>query len=581
MQSVDYTTLIAICNSLDDQYIPSRLEQVYQIDRYTISLCLRTIKQKKWLTISWHPQAARICLGNPPPRGKDTFTFSEQLRHLINGYALIGVKIVSDWERVVDFQFAKRPNEQPLHHLYVEIMGKYSNVILTTAENQIITVARQITANQSSVRTVETSQAYQLPPSLTGNTPKLSESLEIWQEKVSLIPGRIDKQLVKAYQGVSPVIARQLLEEADILPTISNQELTLEDWQKLYDNWQFWLKAIKHKKFNPHLTEKGYSVIGKKESHQDLHELINNYYNQQLYRENFTQLKQQLQQKIKNILGKLEVKKNKYQDRLKESDNCEIYSQQADLLMAYLHQWQPGMEEIELEDFNTGQPISIKLAPDKNMIQNAQKLYKKHQKLKRVKSAVNPLLEEVEVEINYLQQIATNISQLDYQEEEDLTTLYEIKTELINQKYIEDSQYRGINSQEESQPRRYQTLSGYEVLVGRNNRQNDILTFRTATDYDLWFHAQEISGSHVLLRLNAGDVPDEQDVQFTADLTAYYSQGRGSEKVPVIYTKPESVYKPKGAKPGMVVYFKETVIWGQPSSIEEKLDTMLIEEPIK
>ena len=567
MQSFDYTTLKAICHSLNENYIPSRLEQVYQIDRHTISLCLRTIKQKKWLTISWHPQGARICIGNPPPRGKDTFTFSDQLRHLINGYALTGVKIVSNWERVVDFQFAKRPNEEVLHHLYVEIMGKYSNVILTTAENQIITVARQITADKSTVRTVETSQIYQLPPSLTGNIPKLDESMELWQEKVSLIPGRIDKQLVKAYQGVSPTIARQLLTEADILPTTSNQELTLEDWQKLYNNWQFWLKAIANKNFNPYLTDKGYSVISKHKSTKNLHELINKYYNQQLYKESFQQLKQQLKQKIKNILDKLEVKKDKYKERLKESYNCELYSQQADLLMAYLHEWKPGMEKIELEDFHTGKPVKIKLSPDKNMIQNAQALYKKHQKLKRAKSVVNPLLKEVDTEINYLQQIATNISQLDYQEAEDLTTLQEVKTELIHQKYIEDSQYRANHNQEESQPRSYQTPSGYEVLVGRNNRQNDILTFRTSTDYDLWFHAQEISGSHVLLRLNAGDVPEEEDLQFVADITAYYSQGRGSEQVPVIYTKPESVYKPKGAKPGMVVYFHEKVIWGKPASV--------------
>jgi predicted ribosome quality control (RQC) complex YloA/Tae2 family protein len=567
MQSFDYTTLKAICHSLNENYIPSRLEQVYQIDRQTISLCLRTLTEKKWLTISWHPQGARICLGNPPPRVKDTFTFSEQLRHLINGYALIGVKTVNDWERVVDFQFAQRPNEEVLDHLYVEVMGKYSNVILTTAENQIITVARQITADKSTVRTVETSQIYQLPPALIGNIPKLDESLTQWQEKVSLIPGRIDKQLIKAYQGVSPTIAEQLLTEADILPTKSNQELSLDEWQKLYDNWQFWLKAIATNNFQPYSTKKGYTVISKRDSNQNLHQIIDNYYNQQLYQENFLQLKQQLCQKIKNILDKSKVKKDKYQKKLKESNNCEIYSQEADLLMAYLHQWKPGMTEIELADFTTGKPVKINLAPDKNMIQNAQLLYKKHQKLKRAKSIVNPLLEEVETEINYLQQIATNISQLDYQETEDLTTLQEIKTELINQKYIEDSQYRTNNNHDESHPRRYQTPSGYEVLVGKNNRQNDILTFRTATNYDLWFHAQEISGSHVLLRLNAGDLPEEKDLQFVADITAYYSQGRGSEQVPVIYTKPESVYKPKGAKPGMVVYFQEKVIWGKPNSV--------------
>ncbi|AFZ54409.1 Rqc2 family fibronectin-binding protein [Cyanobacterium aponinum] len=565
MQPFDYTTLKAVCYSLQENYIPSRLEQVYQCDRTSISLCLRNIEKKSWLTISWHPQAARICVGNPPPRGKDTFTFSDQLRHLINGYALIGIEIVSDWERVIDFQFAQRPNESPLNHLYVEIMGKYSNVILTNADNQIITVAKQVTADKSTLRTVETSQIYQLPPPLTGNIPKLEESQETWQEKVSLIPGRIDKQLIKSYRGISPNIAKDLLHKSNIDLSKTNQELTQNEWKELYQNWQTWLTSIEKNQFYSHLTSEGYTVLGEPKQAENINFVINEYYNQKIYQENFIQLKQQLQQKIKNILKKLKTKKNKYLEKIKESDNCEIYSNKADLLMAHLNQWQVGMKEITLNDFTTGEPVKINLAPDKNIIQNAQILYKKYQKLKRAKQAVKPLLDEVNEEVNYLEQIAINLQQLDYQEKDDLTTLQEIKSELINQKYIEDKQYRNNhNSEEESQPRRYQTPSGYEVLVGRNNRQNDILTFKTATDYDLWFHAQEISGSHVLLRLNAGDAPEEKDLQFTANLAAYYSQGRESEQVPVVYTNPNHVYKPKGAKPGMVIYSKETVIWGKP-----------------
>ncbi|GAB4305323.1 MAG: NFACT RNA binding domain-containing protein [Geminocystis sp.] len=565
MQPFDYTTLKAVCYSLQENYIPSRLEQVYQCDRTSISLCLRNIEKKSWLTISWHPQAARICVGNPPPRGKDTFTFSDQLRHLINGYALIGIEIVSDWERVIDFQFAQRPNESPLNHLYVEIMGKYSNVILTNADNQIITVAKQVTADKSTLRTVETSQIYQLPPPLTGNIPKLEESQETWQEKVSLIPGRIDKQLIKSYRGISPNIAKDLLHKSNIDLSKTNQELTQNEWKELYQNWQTWLTSIEKNQFYSHLTSEGYTVLGEPKQAENINFVINEYYNQKIYQENFIQLKQQLQQKIKNILKKLKTKKNKYLEKIKESDNCEIYSNKADLLMAHLNQWQVGMKEITLNDFTTGEPVKINLAPDKNIIQNAQILYKKYQKLKRAKQAVKPLLDEVNEEVNYLEQIAINLQQLDYQEKDDLTTLQEIKSELINQKYIEDKQYRNNqNIQEESQPRRYQTPSGYEVLVGRNNRQNDILTFKTATDYDLWFHAQEISGSHVLLRLNAGDAPEEKDLQFTANLAAYYSQGRESEQVPVVYTNPNHVYKPKGAKPGMVIYSKETVIWGKP-----------------
>jgi predicted ribosome quality control (RQC) complex YloA/Tae2 family protein len=115
-----------------------------------------------------------------------------------------------------------------------------------------------------------------------------------------------------------------------------------------------------------------------------------------------------------------------------------------------------------------------------------------------------------------------------------------------------------------SQPRRYQSPSGYEILIGRNNRQNDFLTFRMAGDYDLWFHTQEIPGSHALLRLPAGSVPEEADLRAVADLAAYYSQARQSEQVPVVYTQPKHVYKPKGAKPGMAIYKQETVIWGRP-----------------
>ncbi|MGY6529531.1 MAG: Rqc2 family fibronectin-binding protein [Cyanobacterium sp.] len=568
MQPVDYTALVAICHSLNTEYIPSRLEQVYQCDRTSISLCLRSLKKKSWLTIAWHPEAARICIGNPPPRKKDTFTFSEQLRHLISGYALIGVDIVSEWERVIDFQFAQRPNEKPLYHLYVEVMGKYSNVILTNAQQQIITVAKQITSAKSSVRTVETSQAYQLPPPLTGNTPKMEESLTDWQETVNLIPGRLDKQLIKSYRGVSPTIAKELINQAKIeLPT-QNHELTPDEWERLYQQWQQWLTTIHQKTFFPHTTPSGYSVLpphGENIAQENLHKIIDDYYTKKINQENFQQLQQQLQQKIKNITKKLQVKADKYKDKMNQSANSDIYRTQADLLMANLHQWTIGSESIILDDFSTGEPIKIPLAPDKNAIQNAQALYKKHQKLKRAKDAVKPLLEAVEEEINYLQQTLNNVLQLENNDLEDFETLEEIKGELISQKYIEDSQYRQLNSNQESQPRTFKTPSNFEVLVGRNNRQNDLLVSRIATDYDLWFHAQEIPGSHVLLRLNAGDIPDKKDLQYAANVAAYYSQGRESDQVPVIYTKPKYVYKPKGAKPGMVIYSNQTVIWAKSS----------------
>jgi predicted ribosome quality control (RQC) complex YloA/Tae2 family protein len=150
-----------------------------------------------------------------------------------------------------------------------------------------------------------------------------------------------------------------------------------------------------------------------------------------------------------------------------------------------------------------------------------------------------------------------------YSAETDLLTLEEIRDELVQQQYLAASEYRRPVVTE-TPFHRYQTPSGGELLIGRNNRQNDQLSFRLASPYDLWFHSQEIPGSHVLLRLEAGVSPSDADLQFAADLAAYYCQARQSAQVPVVYTEPKHVYKPKGAAPGMVIYKHEQVIWGRP-----------------
>lgn len=579
MQAVDYTTLMAVCGELNRDWIPARIEQVYQRDRFTISLALRTLKAKPWLTICWHPEAARIHLGNPPPRIKDTFTFSDQLRHQLKGLALIEVKKLASWERVIDLQFAQRPGDEALWHLYVEIMGKHSNAILTDGEGQIIAPARQIGATQSSIRPIQTGQPYEIPPALTGTTPKLEESFTRWQERVSLIPGQLKRQLLQSYRGVSPKVAEEIAIAAGISPGQATDTLKLEDWQELFRYWQKWLIALEQNLFDPGWQDHGYTVLGwhKIATVENLQTLLNQYYSQEFNRQQFQQLHHQLNQKLVNLLKKLNVKAATFRQRLQQSADAENFRHQGDLLMAQLHLWQPGMKAITLEDFETGKPIQIKLNPEKNAAQNAQAIYKISQKLKRAKEAVIPLLREVEAESDYLAQVQTALSQLQNERTttEDLEALAEIKEELIQQNYLAaERQGNNRQSDRDSQPYRYTTPSGVEVWVGRNNRQNDILTFRTAVEYDLWFHTQEIPGSHVLLRLNPGAVASEADLQFTADLTAYYSQARESEQVPVTYTKPKYVYKPKGAKPGMVIYKHETVIWGRPQVGKEYLQKL-------
>jgi len=574
MQPVDFTTLTAACCELRAEWVPGRTEQVYQRDRYTIALALRTLKRRGWLTVSWHPQAARICLGDPPPRTPDTFTFSDQLRHQLSGLALVAIEAIAPWERVLDLQFARRPGEPASFHLYVEIMSKYSNVILTGADDLIITAAHQVSTQQSSVRPIQTGQPYERPPALTGTLPSLSESQQRWQERVSLVPGAVQRQLLKSYRGLSPALVRSLVQAAGLNPDQSTESLNASDWQHLFQRWQEWLQVISNRQddkgespFQPGWTDQGYTVLGWGviKPAKNVQTLINDYYTTELNQQDFTQLRHQLTQKLGNVLEKLRQKASTFEERLQQSDQADQHRQQADLLMAHLQNWEPGMKAITLLDFDTSKPVTIALNPEKNAVQNAQALYKRHQKLKRARNAVEPLLKEVQEEIQYLEQVEASLTALEtYNAPEDLPTLQEIREELIQQGYLNAPEQRIRDISNVTEPYRYQTPSGFELLIGRNNRQNDQLTFRTAGDYDLWFHTQEIAGSHVLMRLQAGNVPDEADLQFAADLAAHYSRARQSDQVPVVYTQPKYVFKPKGAKPGMAIYKQERIIWGRP-----------------
>lgn len=569
MQPVDFTTLTAVCWELRATWLPARLEQVYQRDRFTLCLALRTLDQRGWLTLSWHPQAARCCMGDAPPRQPDTFTFSQQLRHQLGNLALVGIELAAPWERVVDLQFAQRPGGAILWHLYLEVMAKYSNAILVNQDNTVITAAHQVTPDQSSVRPILTGQPYAPPPALTDPIPTLTEPQSQWQERIALVPGPLRRNLLKTYRGLSSALVVSMIEAAGLRPDRPTDQLASEDWQRLFDCWQEWLSALERHQFQPGFTATGYTVLGwdVRQPVSTMQDLLNTYYTRQLNQQVFAQLHHQIGQKLKHTLEKLAVKARGFQERLHQSDQADQCRQQADLLMAHLHLWEPGMKAMILPDFETAQPITIALNPEKNGVQNAQALYRQHQKLRRARAAIEPLLAAVQTEMVYLEQVEAALAQIEaYQSPADLEALEEIRDELVQQHYLDGNHYRdrALAQEQTSQPHRYTTPNGYEILIGRNNRQNDYLTFRLATDYDLWFHAQEIPGSHVLLRLPPGTKPETTDLQFTADLTAYYSRARQSEQVPIIYTEPRHVYKPRGAKPGTVIYKQEQVIWGQP-----------------
>ncbi|MFS8858937.1 NFACT family protein, partial [Synechococcus sp. H60.1] len=331
----------------------------------------------------------------------------------------------------------------------------------------------------------------------------------------------------------------------------------------------------------PALTSQGYTLLGWRGSSGDpsqpnLHQLLEAYYQAQLNRERFERERQRLGQKLAALLKKLRQRRDHFEKMLADSAQAEASKQAADLLMAHLHLWRPGLSSLELPDFFSGQMVKIPLDPEKNAVLNAQAYYRKHRKQKRAQEAVQPLLAATEQEIRYLEQVEAALQQLEaYRDPQDLVILAEIEAELIQQGYLESpSKAEGARRSPAASfnPYCFTSPSGFPIWVGRNNWQNERLTFRLAQDQDWWFHAQEIPGSHVLLRLPPGAVAESEDLQAAADLAAYFSRGRLSDQVPVVYTRPKCVFKPKGSPPGMVVYKQERVLWGRPSRAQLLLE---------
>ncbi|MGY2802732.1 Rqc2 family fibronectin-binding protein [Thermostichus sp. MS-CIW-25] len=607
MQPVDLTTLRAVLADLTqaktgrDPVLPARVEWIQQTDLWTVVIGLRTLTARPCLLLCWHPQAARLHLCQPPPKEPDGFQFSQFLQRHLKGLALTELALLDDWERVIDLRFAPRPGDPPYRHLYLEVMGKHSNAILVDEAGMILASGHGVSERQSRIRPVQPGLPYEAPPALTDPIPQRSEPFSCWQERVALIPGPIGQRLLRCYRGLSRHLVEAMCHQAGIPPQTSTDHLSARDWQALFARWQDWLTRLETGQFDPAPTPQGYTVLGwasgavpvsgteslQQPSRLNLHQLLEGYYQAQLNREQFERERHRLLQRVSTLLKKLYQRREQFEAMLADSTQAEASKQAADLLMAHLHLWRPGLHHIELPDFASGQTVKIPLDPEKNAILNAQAYYRKHRKQKRAQDAIRPLQEALGQEILYLEQVEASLQQLDtYRDPQDLTTLKEIETELIEQRYLESpTRNSGTESLRASSkhaspatfnPHRFTSPSGFSIWVGRNNLQNDQLTFRVAQEHDWWFHAQEIPGSHVLLRLPPGAVAESEDLQAAADLAAHFSRGRLSEQVPVVYTRPKLVFKPKGSPPGMVVYKQEQVLWGRPSRAQFLIASALV-----
>ncbi|MFQ3680190.1 MAG: NFACT RNA binding domain-containing protein [Pseudanabaenaceae cyanobacterium] len=560
MQPFDFTTAVAVAAEVRSR-LPGRVEQVLQPDRYTLVLLLRTFTGKQGLTLSWHPQGARFGWSGVPPRRADTFAFRQQVGHQVQGLVLGTVGPAAPWERVLRLEFAERPGETPQWCLYLEIVGQYSNAVLVNGEGLVVAAARQVGDRQSRLRSVQTGEPYQLPPPRLAANPDPTEPLPRWRDRLTVLGLPLGKGTVAAYRGVSTALAQELWTRAGLAPSTDPQTLTAADWERGFAVWQQWLQAIAGEALSLRETATGYGLAweGAGESPSAV---VARYYETRLQGEADRRLVQQLRQVIQGQQTKLQRKAEDFRARLARSATADTLRTDADLLMSHLHLWQPGLTAITLPDFATGEPRTLTLDPAATGLQNAQAWYRQYQKRRRSGDVLAPLLAEVMAEIAYLEQVATTL-ELGVNEAE---ILREIEAELVEQRYLTAPGRPKTKPKAVPSCRRYTSPNGWEVWVGRNNRQNDWL-WREAQAWDIWLHAQEIPGSHVLLRLAPQTAPDLQDLQYAANLAAYYSRARLSDRVPVVWVRPQHLFKPKGAKPGMVAYRNEQVLWGEPATV--------------
>ncbi|MBE5829591.1 MAG: fibronectin/fibrinogen-binding protein [Butyrivibrio sp.] len=497
-------------------------------------------------------------------------------KHIQNG-RITSVSQPGGLERIIRFEIEHLDEMGDLRHkvLLIEIMGKYSNIIFTDEQDVIIDSIKHIPASVSSVREVLPGRTYFIPSQDKANP--LETTADEFSSLVLGKPMPVFKAIYSSYTGLSPIIAQEICYRALVDADKPANALSTSESISVYRAFDVIMEHVREGSFVPAIyydgdAPKEYSSIPlsiygfdlKDASNpslessvpgirviSDISALISQYYAEKNV---VTRIKQKSVDLRKIVQTTLERNVRKYELQRKQMADCDKkdkYRVYGELLNTYGYSVNEGDKSITVNDYNTGKDITIPLDPTLSARENANKYFDKYTKLKRTAQALEEQMKEVSETIEQLESIATS---LDIAKKE--SDLAQIRQELSESGYIK-SHVTSKNGRKEkitSKPFHYLSSDGFDIYVGKNNIQNDELTFKTANGGDWWFHAKKIPGSHVVLLTGGKEVPDRA-FEEAAALAAYYSKGKMQEKVEIDYLKRKDVKKPNGAKPGFVVYY--------------------------
>lgn len=578
--ALDAVAIRALVNELQ-VLVGGRIDKIHQPERDEIAIHVRTFEERYKLVVSASSAHPRIHLTQTSKKNPAVAPmFCMLLRKHIGSGKIVAVT-QEGFERVVRISVESYDELGDLmtKHLIVEIMGRYSNVILVSQDNRIIDSVKHIDESVSSVREILPGGIYEAPP--IQEKKNLTEFDNDTQLDFSR-PHKAEKALISSVGGISPLTARELVYSVFQTTDINSQEVNTNRAAALKLAVLSLSERVKNGNFSPCLITDNntgriiefsaidiqqYENLAKAEHYESMNELVDAFYYKRDMHERMRQKSADLVKILNNSRERAAKKMLILERTLKDAENLDTYKIYGDLITANIYRMSEGMKEIELENFYESDCKSVKIALDPSIgpSQNAQKYYKKYSKAKTALTEAAKQLEASRADLEYIESTLAMVENC-----EEVTDINAIRTELIEQGYIaRRQQNRNKRNKEASKPMHFVSSDGFDIYVGRNNTQNDYLTLKFANSADLWFHTKDIHGSHTIIKLGLDkDVP-HSTIYEAAQLAAYYSKARESSQVPVDYTVIKNVKKPNGAKPGMVIYEGYNTVYVTPKLIGE------------
>lgn len=553
----------AVAKELEDALLYGKIDKIYQPEKQELLIHIHTKKGKKQLYACVNPERPGLYISeenftNPPSPGG----FCMLLRKLLQGGRIMKISQV-DFERIVEIELETRDEMRfsTNKKLVFEIMGKHSNIILVdTVTGKVNECIKKIPQDLSRVRPLYPGILYTYPPKQDKIPPNEISACKLDK---SMNP----KEIVTMVQGLSPILGEVIFNSENRLFTLNKILENIENPTPLVFFKEGKTGTPTPKDFHIFSID-AYKEI-EPERFKTISEAIEYFYKNRLISNRIKQKSSDLLRHLNNLIKKQQLKKQRLSEDIMKAENCEEHKLLGELITANLHRIEPGDKSVTVINYYNGKEQTVPLDETLSPSQNAQKYYKSYNKSKTAIKEKNHQLEKCLEEIRYLESVEAHL--FTAKEDDDIE---QIKFELASGGYIGNKKNtlrlvkNQKNTKKRNTPVKYTTSGGMTVLVGKNNRENDVLTFKTASGNDIWLHTKDIPGSHTIL-ITEGREPDDKDLFEAAGIAAYHSKGQDSENVPVDYTLIKYVKKPKGANPGMVIFTHNRTLYVTPE-IPEK-----------